>query len=417
MAAPTSVLLKERDGDLPLLVDGQGVFLFENGSGEAVTFYFYGAGGAGLKVCFTSSAVIVTRLPSGDELLDNTNTCGLSQKEGAYYWFSLDSQNQRIRAGVGEARLKTMIYHYKFAPEDKKFLESLTNIKLESVSIKPMKMLRDPITTHIPMLIKETGELTMADIAKGEFLPKAYLSNNSQRLYDCIAGKKFVLNDREFPEFSKAIEYSIATPGLWCYQRLLEKANEFGGESDVGTRQCSKTTDSTPVPRIGDDTRFGKPAPLETYLRITLNENNGESPGIPYVMEIWPPGHYSPVHNHAGADAIIRVLHGRINVSLYPFLSTDGVDPVAAAEFKKGDITWISPTLNQVHQLINKDTQTCITIQCYMYEESDTVHYDYFDYLDANKCKKQYEPDSDMAFMKFKKLMKREWAARPRWWC
>jgi hypothetical protein len=107
MAAP---LLKERNGKLPLLVDGQGVFLFENGGGEEATFYFYGAGAAGLRVSFTSTAVLVTRLPSGDQLIDGMNVFGLSKKAGAYYWFSLDSQNHRIRAGVGEARLKTMTY-------------------------------------------------------------------------------------------------------------------------------------------------------------------------------------------------------------------------------------------------------------------------------------------------------------------
>ena len=47
-----------------------------------------------------------------------------------------------------------------------------------------------------------------------------------------------------------------------------------------------------------------------------------------------------------------------------------------------------------------------------MYEHSDTVHYDYFDYLDANGHKKQYEPDSDMDFIKFKDLMLLEFTTR-----
>ena len=78
--------------------------------------------------------------------------------------------------------------------------------------------------------------------------------------------------------------------------------------------------------------------------------------------------------------------------------------------FYKDDITWISPTLNQIHQLKNTNTEnTCITIQCYMYEGDNNTHYDYFDYIDDDGKKQQYEPDSDMDFVAFKELMRKEW--------
>jgi hypothetical protein len=44
-------------------------------------------------------------------------------------------------------------------------------------------------------------------------------------------------------------------------------------------------------------TEFGDD-PHETYLRITLGHSLGKSPGIPYVLEIWPKSNYSPMHNH-----------------------------------------------------------------------------------------------------------------------
>jgi hypothetical protein len=47
-----------------------------------------------------------------------------------------------------------------------------------------------------------------------------------------------------------------------------------------------------------------------------------------------------------------------------------------------------------------------------MYETSDTKHYDYFDYLDADNAVQNFEPDSDMDFLSFKALMKAEWAER-----
>ena len=61
---------------------------------------------------------------------------------------------------------------------------------------------------------------------------------------------------------------------------------------------------------------------------------------------------------------------------------------------------------------LDENTTACITIQCYIYGETDTVHYDYFDYLDDNGNKKPYEPDSDMDYVSFKKLIREEWLSR-----
>lgn len=366
-----------------LLVKGQGVVFFD-ASGVCSLSFCDASGTPGLQVQFTETNVLVHLQPSNEPLVDSKNSKGIVKQRGASYWFSLDAQNQRLFAGIGEARKETAIYTYQwpYSHSRKLFLESLAIVKCEALQVT--RLLRDPITRNVPLLVKDTEELTMDLVAAGTVLPKANLSIVAQKLYDCIAGKNFVLDTSDFPQFSQAIEHSIRTPGKWCYERLKQKATEFDKD---------------------------KPDEKETYLRITLGENNGESPGIPYVMEIWPVGHYSPIHNHAGASAVIRVLHGGIHVSLFPFLSGDELEPFATADFKKEDITWISPTLNQIHQLKNLETNkdTCITIQCYMYKQNNTTHYDYFDYLDADGNKQQYEPDSDMDFLDFKKLMKKEW--------
>jgi len=225
----------------------------------------------------------------------------------------------------------------------------------------------------------------MEMLSLNDHMPVSNLPLTSQKLYNAISGSNIKLDDADFPQFSQAIEYSIRTPGLWCYEKLKEKSTEFNKD---------------------------KPNELETYLRITLGQNNGESPGIPYVMEIWPPNHYSPIHNHAGAEAIIRVLYGSINVNLYPFLcgQINGVKPFGEVEFGTNEYTWISPGLNQTHQLKNThQTITCVSLNCYLYDNNNSVHYDYFDYLDANGQIQHYEPDSDMDFINFKKLMKKEW--------
>jgi hypothetical protein len=387
--SPAVLTVSKPADTLNLIVHGQGVVAFD--ASETCSLVFQSATPTicdAILVEFTTGAVKVSLRLSGEELVDPSNTQGLITTPGASYWVSLDSQNQRLLAGIGEARQETAIYRYAF-PRDagwetrKAFLESLSNVK--PLACRITRLVRDPITRSVPLLVMGTEQLTMDDIAAARFMPVANLSPIAQKLHNCISGKAFTLNTPEFPDFVKAIEASIATPGLWCYERLKQKANEFSKD---------------------------KPNPAETYLRITLGENNGESPGIPYVMEIWPVGHYSPVHNHGGANAVIRVLNGSIHVRLFPFLGAAA--PFGEADFKKGDITWMSSALNTVHQLKNLETNkdTCITIQCYLYDEEDLAHYDYFDYLDeTGTVVQQYEPDSDMDFVAFKALMKQEWGA------
>jgi len=392
--APSVMVFNKQINDIKLPIHGQGVFLFNTkiNGGKNYYFTFYTKDKSdGLNVCLNSTEFLVTRIKNNDKFVSQSKKGGITNKSGAYYWFSLDSQNQTLYAGIGEPRIETICYTYQFDINDKlyeankMFLESLVSIAVD-LSILPLKLLKNPITLQTPLIVKGMNELTMDDVASNAYLPNASLSMAGQSLYNCVAGEKFVLDSPDFPDFSKAIEHSINTPGLWCNTRLKQKATEFGKD----------------------------PQPLETYLRITLGQNNGDSPGIPYVMEIWPIGHYSPVHNHGGANAIIRVLHGNINVSLFPYLCDDseGVEPFANKEFKTNDITWISRTLNQVHQLKNLDTNdsACITIQCYLYDNDDKTHYDYFDYIGDKNAKSQYEPDSDMDFLEFKKLMQKEWA-------
>ncbi|WP_337043973.1 cysteine dioxygenase [Emticicia sp. 17c] len=376
------------DGNqLSLIIKGQGVVIFKAATAFTqdtnLTVAFHNnLQSASLALKLGVGSIVLTK---NGKLLAEQKHSGLTTNDRAFYWISLDSQNHCIRFGVGEARLETQTFVYQFSPDTsiKKFLESLEYFNFDNNLVAILRALRDPILNNVPLTVKNTDELTMDMIATSAVMPKANLSTVAQKLYDNIAGKKFTLNTTDFPDFAEAIEYSIATPGCWCYEKLKSKAGEFGEAN-----------------------------PKKVYLRITLGQNGGESPGIPYVMEIWPPGCYSPIHNHAGANAVIRVLHGQINVRLFPYLGIE--EPFGNATFSEEDITWISPTLNQFHKLQNPNEQgpTCITIQCYMYDENDLGHYDYFDYIADDDEIKQYEPDSDMDFVAFKNLIRKEWAEK-----
>lgn len=392
-----------------LTIHGQGtlIYNFDNAplkSGYTVTFTNADNTNK-MEVRFTKDTL---KLHVNDvEYSSQSLSCILDDK-GAYYWLSLDTQNLCLKFGIGEPRLETQIFQFAFdAGPDKSFknkvLGSLSSFNIGTEELKSLRLLRDPIVGAVPLKVKDTDDLTMYDIATDTVMPKANLTAMGQKLYANIAGEKFTLNTPDFPDFTEAIEYSIATSGCWCNTRLKEKSEEFG-----------------------------EPNPREVYLRITLGHNGGESPGIPYVMEIWPANCYSPIHNHANANAIIRVLHGQIKVFLYPFLSNEekidndpvlpvnpkdsyGNIPFGNKVFSEGDITWISAIQNQTHQLYNPNINgpTCITIQCYMYDEQDTEHYAFFDYKVENSDNiGRFDPDSDMDFIAFKETIRREWLSK-----
>lgn len=68
----------------------------------------------GLKVNMTTKSVEVFNISSGEKYEDKNNKSGLIKLHGAFYWISLDAQNQRLTVCVGEPRMETMIYQYNF---------------------------------------------------------------------------------------------------------------------------------------------------------------------------------------------------------------------------------------------------------------------------------------------------------------
>ena len=148
----------------------------------------------------------------------------------------------------------------------------------------------------------------------------------------------------------------------------------------------------------------------ETYLRVTLGQSHGNSPGIPYVLEIWPAGHGSPIHNHGNAYAVIKCLHGSINVKLYNKSVKKGDEPLKHLDVKKGDVTWISPNWYQTHKLWNTTDDFCATVQCYQFGKEDFLKWPMFEFIDENNHLQEFLPNSDFKFTDFSKLLIEEYS-------
>ena len=209
------------------------------------------------------------------------------------------------------------------------------------------------------------------------------LDRPCQALYYDVVNWKF--QDDAFPHLYEAIERSIVNEDGWCHNKLANKSSGFGGSN-----------------------------PRATYLRITVGLNRGTSPGVPYVLEVWPPGHFSPIHAHANTYGIIRVLYGEIHVKLYRTLNLQKKKPIHEVTIHEGEVTWLSPGLNQVHKLENQSrNKSCITIQAYEYETDGINNYEYFNYITSNGQEiREFDPISDMDYFDFKKRMMDEWDKR-----
>ena len=246
---------------------------------------------------------------------------------------------------------------------------------------------RYPLVQNWSHLVLDSNKLSLFDLDQNEYIFSASLPPACQELYANVArGENINLDwppNTGQPKLSDAIRYSIITEGKILHEKLKEKATEF------------------------DE----KPNADETYLRVTLGMYRGNSPGIPYVLEIWPYKHYSPIHDHGNSYAIIKVVHGSINVHVHnKMVKEHDQAPLKKVTISKGDVTWISPNWYQTHRLINDTSgDYCATIQCYQYGDDDQRHWPYFDYVSEQNQIEDFLPNSDFHFIPLREKLLEEY--------
>ncbi|XP_069134529.1 uncharacterized protein [Argopecten irradians] len=273
-------------------------------------------------------------------------------------------------------------YHVLFSAEGKGIVELYdSKAFISSSALKRAKAIdsersvcfrKNPFIRNLSPFVLHSDHTTLSVLDSGLYMLSGSLPPGCKEMYDNI--RKIELDSP--PEvdgvlLSDAIRFSIDTNGCLLHNMLQEKARYSCHQHNA----------------------------RETYLRVTLGENLGDSPGIPYVLEIWPSKHYSPIHNHGNANAVIKVLFGQINVSIYNKHTTDPDEkPLKTFVANSGDVTWISQDWYQTHKLWNNTADYCATIQCYKYDPGDTTHWSYFDYVGENSTIEGFLPSSDITF-------------------
>ncbi|XP_033727172.1 uncharacterized protein LOC117316610 [Pecten maximus] len=320
------------------------------------------------------------------------------------YWFSYNRDSLVLKYGKGYTMEETTCLQYDFLAgatpveqeeirsryqglfnaEDQGLVRLYDSVTLHlvgcSVSMsadlidieKKVAFRKNPFICNLSPVVLDSAQATLFTLDNSSYTLTGSLPAACKELYDNI--RNCELNwppEVDDVLLSDAIRFSIETDGCLLNNKLKEKAGEFG-------------------PGSGAE---------ETYLRVTLGHSLGNSPGIPYVLEIWPSKHYSPIHNHGNANAVIKVLFGQINISIYNKQTTEqDATPLKVFDAFKGNVTWISRDWFQTHKLWNNTEDFCATIQCYNYDAGDTTHWPYFDYVGENSTIEEFLPNSDFTF-------------------
>lgn len=421
-ATPQNPVLRDQSDDVRLEIEGQGTVGFEIGrfSDEAKPKYY------DLELCGDSAVIFRVRI--FDEMVEirgesnekrtvlgpPTDTHLIDFKSSSLWiWVSVDRANGRIRVGHGYMMRKNVLCCFTVAPKqnhsghhdkrrDEQETSSAHNIvwDVKRVRISPgndppnavhvisrPKCSNMPVVEDAPAVVCSHERMTLDHIAYNSAIVSAALIEEAQVLYGTVGGPMIRLSEDD----AAAINYSLDTEGMTLNKKIEEKRK---------------------------DDEFGEPQMV--YIRVTIGPNEGDSPGVPFVLEIWPKGCYSPVHNHAYTAAVIKVLHGTITVSWYNPLAEKDNDPkqrpFGEVSCNAGDVTWLSPEMYQTHQLHNRRSDTmCATIQSYRYLNDDLKHYEFFDYMNPQKPQElgHFLPNSDFEYLEMLAIVRAEWNARP----
>eukprot|EP00457_Paulinella_chromatophora_P005084 gb/GEZN01005098.1/.p1 GENE.gb/GEZN01005098.1/~~gb/GEZN01005098.1/.p1 ORF type:complete len:550 (-),score=25.20 gb/GEZN01005098.1/:184-1833(-) len=296
-----------------------------------------------------------------------SNLVGFDQSEISL-WISVDKKNGALLFMFGYPLRRNIILSMTWSspnPANSVFgnLRFISN----DATAKEIFISKTPVVkTPPPVLMTETS---LPRLSQKKGINPKELGAEGELLYNIV--KDLSIKDEE----AYKIDLCLKTVGCFLHEKLEEKKKEFGE-----VEGCM------------------------AYIRVTVGPDEGGSPGSPYVLELWPPHCRSPIHNHANAVAVIKVLFGSIQSYWFnPLAATNNPKPVplGRARFSAGDFTYLTPRHWQTHQLENPLDVTCITMQMYQYPDEDNKHYEYFDYLDGDTNAgdvHHFRPDSDFIY-------------------
>jgi len=355
---------------------------------------------------------------------DETNTdLGLDPDTIQTYWLSYDRDSMVIKYGKGYSMVETTLLTIDFA-EKATDLKTLTRKRKKWGKLFAMYDESRPSRDISILLYRnkndEGNKHKGSDMAAGFINMEGLLEVRKEPLTGnpspyVLDSSKATLNNIDRGQYIFSSELPPACRVLYETVKNCELDMEFEkGVNDYRLSAAIKYSIDT------KGARLNKILKTKPYLRITMGKALGQSPGIPYVLEIWPVGTRSPIHNHGAVCAVIKVLYGTIQNGAYNKVTSQVFDkkgkfrPQELDKFNlyKNDVTWMSPEWYQTHQLRNVSEDYCATVQCYRYDDDDEIQWNQFDFVKDEGEVGNFFPNTDFTFGEMRDEVNKEYTTR-----
>ncbi|EAS32888.3 cysteine dioxygenase [Coccidioides immitis RS] len=118
--------------------------------------------------------------------------------------------------------------------------------------------------------------------------------------------------------------------------------------------------------------------PSRAYTRNLVDEGNGKSN---LLILVWSPGRSSPIHDHANAHCVMKILKGSLKETLYDWPDQEKTDAGEAAPMKvtrervygENQVTYMSDKLG-LHKITNPDPNE-YAISLHLYTPPNAAHF------------------------------------------
>ena len=119
--------------------------------------------------------------------------------------------------------------------------------------------------------------------------------------------------------------------------------------------------------------------PSRNYTRNLVDEGNGKSN---LLIVVWNPGEGSPIHDHANAHCVMKILTGSLKETIYIVADGEDQSPLEVAResmYKRNEVTYISDQIG-LHKISNaSDSEVAVSLHLYTPPHAANFGFNLFD--------------------------------------
>jgi len=226
----------------------------------------------------------------------------------------------------------------------------------------------------------DAGEAQRLRDAVGLLSPSPLIFE-ARRVFDY--GRQHEIPERAFDLYRRTRDLSLS---YWEQEAIRVSLNAPGG----ALRKLLEAKAS----------RTGVSDPKSTYVRVDCFGKRIQSPCL---LEIWPGGHHSPIHEHASSTGLMKGVFGRVDIMLYEGLSTNPKQ-VALLSMTPERCSWMSPDYYQAHKVYCPMDEHDFAATFHLYTDTQSDVFKYRDEREPHNIA-EFVTESDISWGQFYKAL------------